>query len=304
MHSKKYIAILAIGILVSYLIGCQKNPTSPVIARVGSAVLTLENLEKLLPKDYVASATRDHKITIVKQWIDNQILFQEALRQKIDKDKNIQARLEKMREDLFCAEIISRSSITPVTTTVSDDQIKEYYTNNKEQFTRDRDMIRFCEITVADMKTAWIVRNQVTLDNFYALATKYSKKPACEPDKAQYVALDDLPEEIRIVVSQIRVDGTTSPIQTAEGVSIFRILDKPKKGSVKSFAECEVEIKGQLSTQDQTSSMEALLADLRMKVNVEFDFSGITGQTQPVSIPAVVDSSSLHAVHTDTVSSE
>src|SRR5271157_3031300 len=109
---------------------CRQKNQGPIVARVGHRVLTLDDLYKSIPPEYSDFITREQMINYVKQWIDNEILYQEAMRQKIDKEEAIKERLRRMKQDLLCAEMINRNSISSQNIQISDDMIQNYYNEN------------------------------------------------------------------------------------------------------------------------------------------------------------------------------
>ncbi len=251
---------------------CQKRTDSPIIARVGNAILTLDDLYGRIPPEYSARITREQKINYVKEWIDTELLFQEALRQKIHKEPEIRDRLAKMKKDLLSAEIITRSSFAASKYTVSEDAVKACYEEHKGSFVRETDVIKYLEIVVADLKTAWNVRNLVTTDNFLDLAVRYSKAPVQDPRALPYVPLNALPQNVADLANTIRVNGTTAPIEIDGAFHIIRILDKQKAGTICSLEEVREDIISTLSTEAQKRHMEELLSNLRLKMDYEFHF--------------------------------
>ncbi len=273
------LAVLCLGFT------CEKSmhPDSPVIARVGRSVLTLYDLNKSIPPEYSDQITRKQRINYVKQWIDTELLYQEAQRQNVHKEEEIRKRLEQMKKDLLSAEMISRSSSNTHQTSISNEAILDYYEKHKETFIREWDVVKYIEITVENLTTGWKVRNMVTADNFLELAKEYSTTPAQDPGSVVFVPLKNIPPEIAEVVFNIRLNGTTSPIEMADGIHIFRVLDKQKAGNICLLEEIREEIISTLSAQSQKKDIENLLSGLRQKSDYKFNFDLITQGQQDVS---------------------
>ena len=268
--------LLLMALLLS--LACEKfsKPGSPVIARVGRSFLTLDDLNKSIPAEYSESITHEQRVNYVKQWIDTELLYHEAQRQKINKEKEIRNRLKKMEKDLLGAEMISRNSFVVNTQKFSEEAINTYYEQNKESFIRESDVVKYIDIVVDNLKTGWKVRNLVTNDNFLELAAQFSNIPVLDPNTISYIPLKNLPPEISEVIFTIRINGTTSPIKLADGVHIIRVLDKQKAGEICFLQEIKDEIISALSTRSQKKDIESLLADLRQKTDYEFHFELIT----------------------------
>lgn len=256
---------------------CDEKGESPVVARVGSATLTLDDVYKSIPPEFSDHITREQMINYVKQWIDTELLFQEALHQKIQKEKEIRDRIEKMKKDLLSAEVISRTSFAASKNLVSDEAIVTYYEAHKDSFIRESDVVKYIGIVVDSLSTAWKVRNQMTADNFLDLAVRYSRTPVQDPRSVPYVALSSLPPELSRVLDNIRVNGTTAPIELGDGYHIIRVLDKQPAGSISKLEEVRGDIISTLSAQSQKKDMERLLSDLRLKMDYEFHFELIPG---------------------------
>jgi parvulin-like peptidyl-prolyl isomerase len=264
---------------------CQKKPSSPVIARVGKQVLTLEDVQKSIPPQYSSFIDREQMINYVKQWIDAELLYQEALRTRVQREKEIRQRLEKMRRDLLGAEIINRHALAVNNLQIAEAQIQAYYESHRESFVRESDVVKYIEIVTAEMKTALAVRNQVTDQNFVSLAGQYSTTPVPDPGQIPYVTVSELPAALAGVIGETRVGGTTSPVQMGDGCHIVRVLDKQKAGSTSQLDEVRQEIAGILTSEAHNKVMETLLSNLRLKMDYEFHFDRIPGKETSTSTP-------------------
>jgi peptidyl-prolyl cis-trans isomerase C len=267
MHLKVF--LLSITLAASGFVFCKTKSAGPVVAKVGSSALTLDNLYKSIPPEYSDFVTREQMINYVKQWIDNEILFQEALRLKIDKEDEIKERLKRMKQDLLCAEIINRNAVSAQNIQISDDMIEHYYNENKSKFLRAKDAVRYIQILVDDAAAAWNVRAKVTADNFLFCASQYSKIPVPDPRTVPYVSTDEIPPQITKEITTMRIGGTSNPIKTDLGYHIVRILDKQAKGSIKQLDEVREDIVNILSTKTQNAAIERMLSGLRSKMAVE-----------------------------------
>ena len=261
------ITILTCGTLVV----CSKKPSSPVIARVGKSVLTLEEFQKSIPPEYSDQITLEQNINYVKQWIDTELLFQEALRRKIDREPVIKNRLEKMKKDLLSAEMMNRNSISEKSAPFDENTVHTYYEQNKDKFIREKDVAKYLEIVVPDSKTAWYISRNATTDNFLTLAAEYSQQPYPETVNIPYIALDDVQPEIRQTIALTPIDGTSSPVKSDLGYHIIHVIDKLEKGGICKENEIWEDLVNQLTVKFQKEYVEQLITDLRLKTDVEFN---------------------------------
>ena len=245
------------------------------MAKVGSSVLTLDDLYKSIPPEYSDFITREQIVNYVKQWIDNKILYHEAQRLKIDREEAIVERLKKMKEDLLCAEMISRNAVPTQEVRIPEDMIATYYAENKSKFVREKNVAKYLQIVVDDINTAGKIRSQVTPDNFLYLASQYSKMQPPDVHNVPYVRLDDIPPEIAQEISATKVNGTTNVVKTAMGFCIIRVLDKQPKGTLCQLSEVRDDIINILTTKMQNAALERLISQLRSKMIVEAHLEAI-----------------------------
>lgn len=275
IRTNKYLIFPAV-VLCLTLIQCDNSKNQNVIARVGKSTLTLENLKSSIPNEYSDQITRDQNINYVKQWISRELLFQEALNQKIDKDPIIKERLAKMKKDLLAAEMQNRYSMKIQADSISDSVINHYYKLNQNQFIREKDCVKYLDIVMEDSKSAWDVYRSVTKENFVNSAAKFSKTPNFDSTNIPYISVDNIPSEIKQTIISAAVNSISAPIKTASGYHVINIMDKLDKGSLCSLVEVRKEIINQLVTINQKVLIEKVLADLKIKNRVDFDLNLIS----------------------------
>lgn len=266
----KYILIFSVVIGIGVL-KCSQNDTSPVIARVGNEILTLDELKRNMPVEYREQFSKEQNINYVKQWMDTELLFQEAVRSKIDKDPDIKNRLKKMQKDLLAAEIISRFSFENHDSAVSSSAVTRYYNDHQKEFVRDRDRIKYLEIIVEDQKTAWYIHRNLTNENFENLSAQYSKIPSTGSSSASPIAVDEIPVEIRNVINNYSIEVNTVPVKTDLGYHVIRVLERLNKDGICNEDEVRDEIISILTNKVQKQRIEKLLSDLRLKTDVQFN---------------------------------
>jgi len=256
-----------------------KKPEGKVIARVGQAYLTLEELKASIPSEYADIITREQNILYVRQWINTELLYQEALRQGVDKEHDIRARLEKMRRDLLSAEIISRSVRGGAD--VGEVAIKEYYETNREQFVREAFTVRYEEIVVDELTLAWELRRNATHETFHSLANTHSKFRSASAAEGNvnppYVPLDAIPPVIRTAIMAASVPSITGPYRAEDGFHILRLVGRFDKGTIASLDEVREEIVSRLSNITQKGETDRLISDVRSRSDVEFNEDLVPG---------------------------
>lgn len=137
---------ISIFLLSMMLFSCdyfksEKKPSA--IARVGESYLFEYDIENLVPK----GTSKKDSIAIVKSFIDRwasqKILF-EAAERNIGKEKvsEFNTLIEQYKIDLYTKAYIEELVIRQIDTTVTEEQIKKYYNENKQYFKNSSELVK------------------------------------------------------------------------------------------------------------------------------------------------------------------
>lgn len=137
---------ISILLLTTMVFSCDyfKAPKKPkAIARVGESYLFQDDIVDLVPK---GTSKRD-SIAIVKSFIDRwatQKLLFEAAERNIGKDKvaEFNTLIEQYKTDLYTKDYIESLVIRQIDTVVTEAQIEEYYTKNKQYFKNSSELVK------------------------------------------------------------------------------------------------------------------------------------------------------------------
>ncbi len=81
-----------------------------ILATVDGVHLTESDLIAIVPGDFYDGLTAEHKGKIVDEWVNKELLYQEALRIEIEKDPEIERLLHDSERNLLSNELLERSS--------------------------------------------------------------------------------------------------------------------------------------------------------------------------------------------------
>ena len=263
--------LLTFFIIITLFISCQKTSDSPVIARVGKSTLTLSDFKECIPPEYTSLITEEENINYVRQWIDAELFYQEALRQKIDKEKDIKKRLIKMKKDLLSAELLNRISLNTSSLQIENNLIHQYYEKNKDTFKREKNIAKYIEIFVSDSKVAWYITKNANSENILTLAAEYSQNPVPENMNIPFVPIENIPVEIRSTIQSMQNGTISIPIKTDIGYHVLYLIEKLDKGGICSEDEVKDDIIYILSNNIQKERINNFLSELRLKTNIEFN---------------------------------
>ncbi len=103
-----------------------------VYVTVNGEHLTESRLRSIVPGRFYDRLTSEHKTNIIDEWIQNELLYQEAINAGIDRDPSIVRLLNQLKQQLLSNELLERrlSDIQKPTESV----IRQYYRENEEVF--------------------------------------------------------------------------------------------------------------------------------------------------------------------------
>lgn len=148
----------SISILLLLLFaGCTRKSkiTEPALAKVGSTLLTKAEARKAIPahifeRDSVAAYYRYRE-----EWINHQILLQEAYRLRVHRQSDVVERLSKIRED-YIAKAAQDYILNELNNNlnVTDEEARSYYQMNKDNFVLEERYIRFRHVVASSQENA------------------------------------------------------------------------------------------------------------------------------------------------------
>ena len=121
---------------------------SRLLAKVGNHELTLKHVQKLLPESLSPQDSQATVERIVKNWIEEQILLQEASIKLKRNEINIEREIESYKNSLIIHELEKKIiGAAPVyNPTVS--EIKDYYQKNRKEFELKKNILRLNYIKI------------------------------------------------------------------------------------------------------------------------------------------------------------
>jgi len=179
---KRYFSYaVVITILLIIISGCFKSRESEVneqiYATVNGIYLTESGLRAIVPKEFYERLTPEHKRKIVEEWVNKELLYQEALRMGIDEEPEIKRLLLNSKQNLLSNEFLERelSNIN----IPGENELKKYYEDNKEFFKLDAAEYRIRYALFDNSKDATsFFRKVKNNESFSDLAQEFSKHPS------------------------------------------------------------------------------------------------------------------------------
>jgi len=148
----RLIKILLIGILTVIIAQCGCWKKENTIAQVGDAVLTESQVNALVP---TLGSEEEHRIAVekyVNEWVDLELLYQEAKRSNIEPTPFMEYELDRVRKTLLVNQFLKIQIDSFLV--VSDKEINEYYKTKIRQFAAETNYYRFAGVKTSDGQNA------------------------------------------------------------------------------------------------------------------------------------------------------
>lgn len=265
---KKYLRFFFVVLL---FVSCtvQQPENKEVIVSVGSGELTLEMLNKEIPEFLKNEISHEQINSYVQEWIEKELIYQNALKRGMDLDQDFRYELEKAKKQLLVRKYLDR--FLNDNTDISDEEIIKYYRENENKYTIKKDQIKALHILVSTRAKANNVIKRINDGEDFETVAKevsldYRDKKGAELD---YFARHDVVPEIGNRIFRYRENSVTQPIETDFGWHIFKILHKREKGTVIKLEEVKDKIISRLAFNKRTQRYKSLIEDLRSKIRVK-----------------------------------
>jgi peptidyl-prolyl cis-trans isomerase C len=274
MHRKLAFIILSILTLSSGFEGCQKKdqiekPPRDVIARVDEEVLTEGDLEMDIPEAQRASLSLEQKRDYVRTWIEGEILYQEAKRKKIDQDEAAKWRMDRAVRNAIIESFLHKE--LEARATVSEEEARQYYQENKNMFAREEEEVRLSHILVRNVAEAGLVTVRMEGgESFDAIAKQLSLDAATKEQGGDmgYIPLSNLPPQFREAVTKLELGGVSPPIRTDYGFDIIMVKDRKERGSIREYELVKPQIINSLVVAKRRTEVGKILEELKKEADV------------------------------------
>lgn len=258
--------------------GCKKEEAkSPVLAQVGSSTLTLDDLRESFPAEYEQLIRREQYLDFIKRWMDDEAVYQQALKAKLESDTTVSRKLEKLRRKLLIEEFLARENSTEV---FEPDEMamNQYYEMHREEFRRKSPEYKIAHIRAQTNKLAQELRSKANRGDFLAIAATSSLDPAPESYASiAFKKLNEFPPCLSQDIEKAGVGGMTLPVACTDGFYLVKVLEKQDAGSLISFAEAKEEISGILVMDRKDKMLEGRIATYKEGLEVSYHLDQIPG---------------------------
>ena len=170
-------------IVTMFLFSCQEKKTDKgeIIVSVYGKNLYKADLENIFYEGISYNDSVMRSKVYIDKWVRNQLLVRQAENNLEPSQLDFTKRLEEYRNSLVINKYETELIRQKLDTEVTEDQIKEYYDNNSDEFRLNRDVVRMASVDLPkDSKKKWLFTqlfrdyDLLMVDSITSLANEYA----------------------------------------------------------------------------------------------------------------------------------
>ncbi len=271
---QRWKTVLMLLLITFSILSCEKEIESEkkVIVQVGRQELSVEDLEDVIPQKHDELVTQEQIQNYIQRWIDNELIYQEALRLGMNKSADLSSVLRRAEKEYLINRLLD--SLMTAKIDFQEQEIINYYEMNKDNFIRGKTEINVLHILVSEISEANELRTRIMRgQDFEELAREasldYKRKKRID---LGYFSSDDVVPAIASSLFKWRVGSVTRPIKSEFGYHIFKIKDKREPNTLKEYEEVKDEIVERLLAKRKEEMYKDYITSLKSKVEIKTNY--------------------------------
>ncbi len=273
-------SIVVFAAILAVFLGCDKEPESPGLARVGDTVITEADFEARIigmpPYMRQQITSPEGKERFLKGLVEEEAIVQEAQAMGLDDLEEFKAEMRMRRRDALVRHFYEQ--VIEARSTPSDEEVVEYYENHQQEFLVP-EYLEARHILVDTKRQAQDIRSRLADgESFEELAAEHSLDKQTSGrggqlhGKVQRGApvrgLGNLPQFTEACF-QLDLGKPSQPMKTEMGYHIV-IVDGKFPESTRALEEVKADIAKLLSPEVRNRVRDEIVADLMSRYDVEF----------------------------------
>lgn len=258
--------LFPIVLLVCLHLGCRsKSQNAQIAAKAGNAVLTREELQKRMTLEGLP-LNRENEF--IENWINEELLVQEAQRQGIEKTDELKWEIEKVEKQYLINQLIEKTFAEKIR--ITDSNVSDFYEKNKTIFEADEDEVHLLQIMTKNMADAEMTLQEIKAGKPFEQA---ARDRSIDPfrDKGGdmgFVGRNDVIPELSRIAFSLPEGSLSSILKSNQGYHILKIMKKHLKGETRDLQEVRDEITQRLRVDKERAVYYDLLYQLKNKQRV------------------------------------
>lgn len=250
---KASIFITAIVVVALGTTSCADPPPAPdYVARVGQAVLTMDEINRLLENQSTFLDSADAVSQIVEQWVTNELLFQEARDRGLRGDPDVQRLLADNERSVLINAFVNRAVAEELGNGPDESALQTYYEQHRDQLALREPFVKVRHIIFDNADSAEAARGMLQRSGLDPLprpmgrnANQGLDEKAFYPQRQLFAAIPGLNQ----AVDDLNV-GEVMPVFVHEtAFHLVQLVDRLPEGTVPSINLIRDDIRDRVAIQ-------------------------------------------------------
>lgn len=210
--------------------------------------------------------TEQGRAQLLEEIISFELIYNYAKDSGMEEDAEYVQQLERAKKEILTQTAISKAVAQA---TVSDKEVEDYYSANKEMF-KDPEMVSAKHILVETEEKAEEVSNKIKEGmSFEDAAQEFSSCPSnAQGGELGRFNRGQMVPEFEEAAFNLEIGKVSEPVKTQFGYHLIKVSEK-LESSAKPFDEVKASIKNNILQERQAFRYSQLNTELREKYNVE-----------------------------------
>ena len=239
----------------------QRSEQTQEIARVDDESLTSEKIHKFF--DTASGLSEMQMRMFARQWVNNEILYQEAKRQGLDHSDAVVQNLEEARRQLAINALLEKEVFTESPQSISKEEATIYFRNHLDEFTLRDDIVQISLAVFTERGPAASFREEALQGRGWQTAIAAAQTPSdgkvslvTKTDSAFFTQATLFPAKLWKVASALGVGEVPFPVKTSAGYFVMMLLGSFQRGATPPMEYVEDAIKSRLVMQHRQERLE------------------------------------------------
>lgn len=277
---KKRVVIFLLVSVTFLLNGCAKRGEK-MLAKVNDKSITLREFNKRverLPKSY-QEIIKGQRRQFLEDLIDEELLYEEALKSKIDKNPETQEVIAEAKKKILISRLIKERADDKIS--IPERDIEKYYNEHSEDFMLP-ERWRASHILVDTPEEAEQIKQKINQgESFENLAKEKSKDAAAKQGgDVGYFTKGQLIPEFEQACFGLEVGEISGIVKTKFGYHIIKLTER-KNPEVQNFSAVKDLIKKEMEREQKKKLLQELMANLKNSARITINEKFFEESTAP-----------------------
>ena len=253
--------------------GCVGNkgdspPAIPpgAIVRVGDVVLTHDKLENLLPESEKIPFSVEEKKRFIRNWVEVETLYNEALRRGLQKDPRVSARIMTLKKEFLADHLVFLELRERIK--VSEEEVERYFREHGDEYKYE---YRVRHILVNTLEEAEEARKLLKNNQFAWVANRYSvDSMAKHGGDLGYLTKGNMIPEFETVIFDLKPDEVSRIVESDFGFHLIKMVGMREARVKVSLDEVRERIMSQLIMEKRAKTYSEFTAALKDSTDIEY----------------------------------